>query len=137
MLAAIPMEHGLVLPAILFALGLTGVLARRSVVFMLMSIEIMLNSAGNGNHWLMVGTTGRVSNRDGIGARLKLTTSSGRALYNHITTSAGFMSSSDVRAHFGLGKESAIKSLEVQWPSGAKQVIENVKPDQVLKITEP
>ncbi len=99
--------------------------------------RIMLNSAGNGNHWLMVETTGRVSNRDGIGARLKLTTSSGRALYNHITTSVGFMSSSDIRAHFGLGKESAIKSLEIQWPSGAKQVIENVKPDQVLKITEP
>lgn len=46
MIATIPMEHGLFLAAILFALGLIGVLVRRNVVFMLMSIEIMLNAAG-------------------------------------------------------------------------------------------
>jgi hypothetical protein len=99
--------------------------------------RIMLNSGGNGNHWLMVETTGRLSNRDGIGTRLKLTLGSGRTLYNHITTSVGFLSSSDVRAHFGLGKETTIKSLEVLWPSGIKQLLEDLKADQVLKITEP
>jgi enediyne biosynthesis protein E4 len=99
--------------------------------------RILLNSGGNGNHWLMVETMGRSSNRDGIGTQLKLTLGSGRTLYNHITTSAGFMSSSDVRAHFGLGKEISIKSLELLWPSGIKQVLESIKPDQVLKITEP
>jgi NADH-quinone oxidoreductase subunit K len=46
MITNIPMEHGLILAAILFALGLIGVLARRNIVFMLMSIEIMLNAAG-------------------------------------------------------------------------------------------
>ena len=43
---ALPMEHGLLLAALLFALGLIGVLARRNVIFILMSIEIMLNAAG-------------------------------------------------------------------------------------------
>ena len=46
MIAAIPMEHGLILAAILFSLGLAGVLVRRNIVFMLMSLEIMLNAAG-------------------------------------------------------------------------------------------
>jgi len=46
MMASIPMEHGLVLAGILFALGLVGVLARRNVIFILLALEIMLNAAG-------------------------------------------------------------------------------------------
>ncbi|MBI1984214.1 MAG: CRTAC1 family protein [Acidobacteria bacterium] len=99
--------------------------------------RIMLNSGGNGNHWLMVETVGRKSNRDGIGTRIKLTTGSGRTLYNHVTTSVGFMSSSDRRAHFGLGEETRIKSVEIRWPRGAVQVLENVRADQILKVEEP
>src|SRR5260370_24831366 len=49
--------------------------------------RILLNSGGNGNHWLLVNTIGRSSNRDGIGAALELTTAAGRTLYNHVTTS--------------------------------------------------
>jgi enediyne biosynthesis protein E4 len=99
--------------------------------------RILLSSGNNGNHWLMVDTTGRVSNRDAIGARIKLTMGSGRTLYNHITVSVGFMSSSDKRAHFGLGNETAIKSVEIQWPRGAVQKLSNVAADQVLKVEEP
>ncbi len=99
--------------------------------------RIMLNSGNNGNHWLLVEVTGRMSNRDGIGTRLKLTTESGRILYNHVTTSVGFMSSSDRRVHFGLGNEKSIKSLEIQWPRGAKQQLSHLTSDQVLKVEEP
>ena len=99
--------------------------------------RIMLSSANNGNHWLMVEATGTISSRDAIGARIKVTTASGRTLYNHITTSAGFMSSSDKRAHFGLERETAIKSVEIRWPHGAVQELTNVKADQVLKVVEP
>ncbi len=99
--------------------------------------RIMLNSADNGNHWLLVNTVGRRSNRDGIGAVLKLTTASGRVLYNHVTTSVGFMSSSDKRVHFGLGPEKAIASLEIRWPSGIVQTIKKPRPDQILTVTEP
>jgi hypothetical protein len=98
--------------------------------------RILMNSADNGNHWLLVETKGRKSNRDGIGAVMKLTTESGRTLYNHVTTSVGFMSSSDRRVHFGLGAETKVKSLEIHWPSGAMQVVKDVPVDKLLKIEE-
>jgi hypothetical protein len=69
------------------------------------------------------------SNRDAIGAKVKVTTASGRALYNHVSVSVGFMSSSDKRVHFGLGAEKEIRSLEIRWPRGAVQQLSNVKPD--------
>lgn len=99
--------------------------------------RILVNSANNGNHWLMVRAVGRVSNRDAIGAQIKVTTGSGRTLYNHVTTSVGFMSSSDRRVHFGLGQERTLKSVEVRWPSGAVQTLTNVPVDKVLKVEEP
>ena len=99
--------------------------------------RILLNSADNGNHWLLVNTIGRRSNRDGIGAALKLTTASGRTLYNHVTTADGFMSSSDKRVHFGLGAEKAIAALEIRWPSGVVQTLKKVRSDQILTVTEP
>ncbi|PYT20290.1 MAG: RNA-binding protein, partial [Acidobacteria bacterium] len=99
--------------------------------------RILLNSGGNGNLWLLVNTIGRRSNRDGIGAALKLTTASGRTLYNHVTTSVGFMSSSDKRVHFGLGAEKNIASLEIRWPSGIVQKLKNVRADQILTVKEP
>jgi hypothetical protein len=64
--------------------------------------RILFNSADNGNHWLLLKLKGTRSNRDAIGAKVKVATPSGRALYNHVTVSVGFMSSSDRRVHFGL-----------------------------------
>jgi hypothetical protein len=102
--------------------------------------RILLNSGGNGKHWLwleLVGNVAARSNRDAVGAKVKLTTASGRVRYNHVSVSVGFMSSSDRRLHFGLGGDSAAKSIEITWPGGRKQVLENVKADQVLKVSEP
>lgn len=99
--------------------------------------RILVNSGGNGNHWLLAALTGTRSNRDAIGARLKLTLGSGRVLYGHVSTSVGFMSSSDKRVHFGLGGERVIREVEIRWPSGAVQRLGNVTADRILKVTEP
>jgi len=99
--------------------------------------RIMINNALNGNTWVMFDLRGHKSNRDGIGARIKLTTGSGRMLYNHATTSVGLMSSSDRRVHFGLGKEKTIERVEIRWPSGIVQHLDHVRVDQIMKIEEP
>jgi hypothetical protein len=99
--------------------------------------RILMNSADNGNHWLVLELIGRTSNRDAIGARVKLTTASGRVLYNHVAVSVGFMSSSDKRVHFGLGAETKVASIEIRWPRGAVQRIDNVAVDRFVRIEEP
>ena len=99
--------------------------------------RILRNNAVVHNHWLLVDLRGHKSNRDGIGARLKLVTASGRTLYNHANPSVGFMSCSDRRIHFGLGDEQKITSLEIHWPSGIVQTIPHPAADQILKVEEP
>src|SRR5664280_1455731 len=96
-----------------------------------------MSSADSGNHWLVLSLTGHKSARDAVGAKIKLTTASGRVLYNHVAISVGFMSSSDKRIHFGLGQETEIATVEIRWPSGINQTLKNVKADQFLKIDEP
>jgi hypothetical protein len=99
--------------------------------------RILLNSAGNGSHWLTLALVGRHSNRDAIGAKVKLTTASGRTLYDHVSVSVGFMSSSDKRVHFGLGGEKGIASVEIRWPRGTVQTLTDVAADRFLKVEEP
>jgi hypothetical protein len=81
--------------------------------------------------------TGTKSSRDAIGAKIKVTTPSGRTLCNHVTVSVGFLSSSDRRVHFGLGQETRASSIEIQWPSGASQQLGDVAADQILDVEEP
>jgi len=99
--------------------------------------RILLNTAGTGNHWLVLNLIGHKSARDAIGAKVKLTTASGRVLYNHVAISVGFMSSSDKRVHFGLAQESKIDSLEIRWPSGIRQTLKGLAADQFLTVDEP
>jgi hypothetical protein len=99
--------------------------------------RILMNTADSGNHWLALALTGRRSNRDAIGATVKVTTESGRCLYNHVAISAGFMSSSDKRVHFGLGSERTLSSIEIRWPSGTRQTLRRIPADQILRIQEP
>jgi hypothetical protein len=99
--------------------------------------RILMNNALVKNHWIMFDLRGYKSNRDGIGATIKVTTGSGRMLYNHVTTSVGFMSSSDRRAHFGLGAETKIDQVEIRWPSGIVQRIDHPAVDQIMKVEEP
>jgi hypothetical protein len=99
--------------------------------------KILLNSALNSNHWVLFDLRGRQSNRNGIGARIKITTVSGRILFNHATTSVGFMSSSDRRIHFGLGQERTLSNVEIRWPSGIVQNLQRVVADRIVKVEEP
>jgi hypothetical protein len=99
--------------------------------------RILMSSGGNGNHWLLVALTGTKSNRDAIGARIELRLPAGRKLHGHVSPSAGFLSSSDRRVHFGLGAEAAVASIRIDWPSGAVQELSEVKADQVLRVEEP
>jgi enediyne biosynthesis protein E4 len=99
--------------------------------------RILFNSADNGNHWLLLKLRGTKSNRDAIGAKIKVTTPSGRTLYNHVTVSVGFLSSSDRRAHFGLGRETRASSVEIRWPSGITQKLTDVPADKILEVEEP
>ena len=100
--------------------------------------EIWMNRSGaqsGGNHWIILKLVGVKSNRDGLGTKIKVTTSSG-AQYNEATTAVGYSSSSDKRVHFGLGSAAVIDTIELTWPSRIKQVLKDVKADQILTVTE-
>ena len=99
--------------------------------------RILMNSGGTGNHWLEVDVRGTKSNRDAIGATIILTTASGRKLYNHVSTSVGFMSSSDKRVHFGLAQETSVKEIQIRWPGGAVRKLTAIPADQIVKVEEP
>ena len=98
--------------------------------------EVFLNRSPGANHWLTLKLDGVKSNRDGLGARVKITPESGGPQWNHCTTSTGFSSASDKRVHFGLGAASRLTKLEIWWPSGIYQVLHNVKADRILTIRE-
>jgi hypothetical protein len=97
--------------------------------------EIWMNRSPKSGHWLDVALRGTKSNRDGIGARVKVTTKSG-AQYNHMTTSVCYASSSDGPVHFGLGVDDHAESIEVHWPSGIVQTFQNVPADKIFKVVE-
>lgn len=99
--------------------------------------EIWYNTSANSGHWILIETRGKLSNRDGIGTRIKITGASRLEQYNHVTTATGYASSSDKRVHFGLGSDDRIREIELRWPSGKVQVLRDVRADQVLKVTEP
>ena len=88
-------------------------------------------------HWLVLRLQGTKSNRDGLGATVKLTGESGRVQYNHATTAVGYASSSDKRVYFGLGADRAAREIEIRWPSGFRQVLRNVSADRLLEVEEP
>ena len=98
---------------------------------------ILYNVTADAGHWLDLRLQGTKSNRDGLGATVKLTRASGRLQYNHATTSVGYASSSDKQVHFGLGADRSAREIEIRWPSGATQVLRDVPADQVLEVKEP
>jgi len=97
--------------------------------------EIWMNASPDKNHWLEIKLQGTKSNRDGIGARIKVVTAAG-AQYNHMTTAVGYASSSAGPVHFGLGQSATADLVEIHWPSGIVQTLKNVPADQVLKVKE-
>jgi hypothetical protein len=98
--------------------------------------EVWMNQSPGKNHWLEFKLQGTKSNRDGIGARIKVVTAS-TAQYNHMSTSAGYASSSAGPVHFGLGTHTAADLVEIRWPSGIVQELRNVAADRIVEVKEP
>jgi hypothetical protein len=97
---------------------------------------VLLNETPSSNHWITLRLVGVKSNRDAIGAEVKISTAGGDQ-FATVTTSGSYESSSDKRVHFGLGPDDAAREIDIHWPSGIRQEIKNVKADQILSITEP
>ncbi len=98
--------------------------------------ELLWNRTTPEHHWIQIELRGHQSNRDGIGARVRVTDKTGRVQHNHVTTSVGYASSSTKRVHFGLGIVSHITEIAVRWPSGASQTLNDVAANQRLRIEE-
>jgi hypothetical protein len=98
-------------------------------------VHILHNQSADQNHWLLVKLVGHRSNRDGIGAAVSVSTASG-SQYATVSTSSSYLSASDKRVHFGLGKEKSAQKIEIRWPSGIRQTINNVAADQILEVNE-
>jgi hypothetical protein len=96
---------------------------------------VLLNQTETANHWITLNLIGTRSNRDGIGAQIKISTANGDQ-FATVTTASSYQSSSDKRVHFGLGTADSIGEIEIRWPSGIRQMIKDVKADQIVKITE-
>ena len=94
------------------------------------------NNKGNENNWILLDLDGTKSNRDGVGASIRLVTGDDVQISQKKSTS-GYLSQSDPRVHFGLGQYDEVDRIEVRWPSGELQVLENVKANQILTVKEP
>jgi hypothetical protein len=92
---------------------------------------LLLNRGGGTNHWLSISLQGTRSNRDGYGARVNV---NGQTRF--ATSTGSYLCANDKRLHFGLGS-SEKATVEVLWPSGAKQILNDVRADQFLPIREP
>jgi hypothetical protein len=98
---------------------------------------VLRNDGGNRNNWIGIQLVGTKSDSDGIGARIKIVSASGLAQYFTVNTAVGYLSASDKRVIAGLGKDATAKLIEIRWPSGIIQKLENVKAGQYLKAVEP
>ena len=97
--------------------------------------QLLRNDGGNANNWLTVSLVGTQSNRDGLGTALKLT-SEGFAQFRQAKGGMSYMSASDPRIHFGIGKRKSIESLEITWPSGHVEHLTNVPINQFITVKE-
>lgn len=98
--------------------------------------HVLHNETATGNHWLTLSLVGHRSNRDGIGADIRVTTSAGTQMET-VSTASSYLSSNDKRAHFGLGKDATASKVEIHWPSGTVQTLTDVKGDRLVQVDEP
>ena len=106
------------------------------VIAVLDAAPIILRNNGAKNHWLGLMLTGTKSNRNGLGARVVVADQSGRKRIYDVTTGGSYLSSSDQRVLIGLGAATAVRSIEIRWPSKRIQIIENPAIDRYHTITE-
>ena len=98
-------------------------------------LYVLHNATSTTNHWLILKLVGHKSNRDAIGAEVRVVT--GRITQvATVTTASSYLSSSDKRVHFGMGTETVAETIEIRWPSGIRQTLKNVSTDQILQVDE-
>jgi hypothetical protein len=97
---------------------------------------VLRNETATENRWILLKLVGHQSNRDGIGAEVRATTGSVTQCAT-VTTTSSYLSASDKRVHFGLGKSDVVQQIQVRWPSGIVQTLKDIHANQVLQIDEP
>jgi hypothetical protein len=96
---------------------------------------VLMNRTETSNHWITLKLVGVKSNRDAIGAQVRISTPAGDQ-FATVSTSGSYQSSSDKRVHFGLGAADSVREIEIRWPSGIRQFISRQRADQIVTITE-
>jgi hypothetical protein len=97
---------------------------------------LLRNESPAANSWLQILLRGTTSNRDGVGARVAVT-AGGRTQVTEKKSASGYLSTNDPRLHFGLGDNATAERVEIRWPSGTTQLLEDVRAGQLLRVTEP
>jgi hypothetical protein len=100
------------------------------------NVSVLRNNIGSQNHWLGLQLQGKRSNRDGIGARVEVTSASGLKQFYTVSTSSSYLSASDRRIISGLGTDT-VKDVVIRWPSGIVQRLTSPGMDHMLKVEEP
>ncbi len=98
-------------------------------------LYVLHNATSTTNHWLILKLVGHKSNRDAIGAEVRVVTGRTTQVAT-VTTASSYLSSSDKRVHFGMGTETVAETIEIRWPSGIRQTLKNVRTDQILLVDE-
>ena len=97
--------------------------------------SLLVNQVRNGNHWIAFKTTGTKSNRDGIGAKIRVKAGE-RILVDEVRSGSSYDSNNDMRAHFGLGKNEKVEWVEVRWPRGLTEKFANPRIDSIVNLKE-
>jgi len=97
--------------------------------------ELLRADSSNQNNWIKIKTVGVKSNRNGIGARIKCITEDGTQI-DEVRSGGSYYSQNDLRVHFGLGKNQKVKTIEIQWPSGQVDTLNNLPVDQIITVKE-
>ncbi len=98
-------------------------------------VELLRNVGGTGNNAVLLALVGTKSNRSAIGARVRLT-AGGATQVREIKAGSSYLGESDLRVHFGVGRAATIARIDIRWPSGATETIQNVPANAVVTITE-
>jgi hypothetical protein len=96
---------------------------------------LLENLSSSAQHWITIKTVGVRSNRDGIGARIKLT-SGGLVQYASVRSGESYVSCNDPRVHFGLGRNNSVDQLQVRWPSGHIDNVDRPPADKIITVEE-
>ena len=98
--------------------------------------HVIRNVTQNGNHWIGLNLVGHKSNRDAIGAEVKVV-SGGKSQWATVSTTGSYLSTSDKRLHFGLGPSDHVDSVEIRWPGGNLQRLQGLPVDRFSTVDEP